>query len=75
MNTGIQLTTAQRRTLRRARETAGLSRNQAASKAGIAQSTWGRVESGIRGVSLETLDAMARAVGLRARLVLEQRGR
>ena len=73
--TGIQLTAAQRRTLRKAREALGLSQTKAAARAGVSQAMTSFVESGNRNVSLETLDDIARAVGLRARLVLEKRGR
>ena len=73
--TGIKLTAVQRRTLRMARESLGLSQTKAAARAGVSQAMTSLVESGSRNVSLETLDAMCRAVGLRARLVLEKRGR
>ena len=47
-----------------ARLIADLSRNEAASRAGVARSTWERIEAGSPGVALGTLVAATAAVGL-----------
>jgi transcriptional regulator with XRE-family HTH domain len=47
-----------------ARRIAGLSRERAAVRAGLAPSTWGRIESGLPSASLTTLAAATEAVGL-----------
>lgn len=51
-----------------------LSQQEAASRAGVTQSYWSRVESGYRPVaSLEALDKLARAVGLKIDIRLTKR--
>jgi len=48
-----------------ARRERGMSMWQASEKAGINQSTWSRVETGVRDATWDTLLQMAKAVGLK----------
>lgn len=50
-------------TIRRHREAAGLTIDQAATEAGIPRSTWGDWEAGVRLPRLETVAAIAAVIG------------
>lgn len=53
------------------RKRGGITTTVAASKAGIAQSSWSEVETGKRFASWDQVIAMAKAVGLNIKVVIE----
>ena len=73
MRGGIPLTPTQRKRLTRYRERAGLSLGAAARATGHYPTTWMRVESGEERPAAETLKKMADVVGLRLKIVLEEK--
>jgi transcriptional regulator with XRE-family HTH domain len=63
------------RRLREARQRAGLSQAQVAERAGIKQTHVSRVERGHRNLTLDTIEALAQAVGCAVSIVLMPRTR
>ena len=56
--------------LREARKRSGLTQAELAKRAGVPQSTVGRIESGVRVPSTELLERLIRAAGLELRVAL-----
>jgi transcriptional regulator with XRE-family HTH domain len=58
--------------IRKLRERAGLSQGQAAEKAGLkTRQRWHQIESGaVRNIELDTLERVAKAIGVKARDLL-----
>lgn len=62
--------------IRAARESLGLTQQQAADAAGIARPNWARLEAGNRpDPQLSTVEAVAEAIGVRVESILSRRGR
>jgi transcriptional regulator with XRE-family HTH domain len=57
--------------VRHARESAGLSQRELATRAGTTQSVVGRIEAGIGSPRLDTIERLLEAAGFRAKVVLE----
>ena len=58
--------------IKKVRHRKGISSFKAAEKAGIAQSTWSRTETGDRDTSWDVLLRMAKAVGLEASITIRE---
>ena len=73
MRGGITLTPTQRKRLTKYREQAGLTRAEAARRSKLYAMTWTRVENGVDRPGHQVLKRMAAVVGLRCRIVLEDK--
>lgn len=67
---GYKGTVAITQLIREARKRAGLSQAELARRAGVAQSTVGRVESGLRVPSTDLAERLVRAAGFEVRVAL-----
>ena len=67
---GYKWTVAITQLIREARRRAGLSQTELARRAGVAQSTVGRIESGLRVPSTDLTERLVRAAGFEVRVAL-----